>query len=74
MRVMSTEKLVIHFCLSVIVLVSWNVAISDVCHDQQPGRHECTCAPFGSKRLVVKCIHKGLTQVPRGLPLNTLWL
>ena len=73
-RVMSTEKLVIYLCLSVILLVSRNLATSDVCHDQQPDRHGCTCTPFGSKGFVVKCMHKGLTQVPRGLPLKTLWL
>ena len=72
MGVMSSEKLVIYLCVSVIVLVSWNVATADVCHDKQPDPRECTCTPFGSKGFVVKC--KGLTQVPRGLPLNTLWL
>ena len=67
MRVRSTAKLVIYLSLSLIVLVSWNVATCDVC--SQP---ECNCTQFASKGFFVKC--KGLTQVPRGLPMNTLSL
>ena len=64
MRVKSTEKLVVYLCLSVIVLVSWNVATFDVCR-------ECTCTAVGSKRFGIECKGQGLTQVPRELPLNT---
>ena len=57
--------------LTQFLLVAWFVTFGLCClEDVHPGN--CTCVPFDHTRISVTC--KGIKQVPRDLPSNTVKL